>query len=245
MWSKEQLQLHVQAAKLLGQVKNDVAQFLREHPTCTEYEVQQAVLDLFRIYGLHLDADAPIVAFRESTSHIHYFPEAKTAKKLRPNTLILLDIWARVKERGAPYADMTWMLYYGDTVDPAFVEGFAYVAKARDKAIAFIQKEIAEGAFPLGRTVDALSRDFLERQGVGKYFGHSLGHALGMVSPHANYGGPSRKSKLPLRTNLGYTIEPGIYFPKKYGFRTEIDLYITDAGKVVITTPVQKVIERI
>jgi Xaa-Pro aminopeptidase len=243
MWTQEQIQLHTTAAKRLGQIKDAVVQLFRDSQNISEYDAQQAILDFFKVYNLKLDSAAPIVAFRENTSHVHYFPEQKIAKQLKKNSLILVDIWARMNERGAPYADMTWMFYYGDIVDPAFVEGFSYVAKARDKAIAFIQKEVAEGVFPLGRTVDALSRDYLERQGVGKYFGHSLGHALGMVSPHANYGGPSRKSKQPLRTNLGYTIEPGIYFPKKYGFRTEIDLYITDAGKVVITTPVQKEIE--
>lgn len=243
MWSSEQIEQHTLASKRLGKIKDHVAQLFLDNPRITEYEAQQAIFDFFSMYDLKLDSAAPIVAFRQNTSHVHYFPEEKTAKKLQPNSLILLDIWARVNKPGAPYADMTWMFYFGDTPDPAYVEGFNYVLKARDTAVQFIRKEVAQGVFPLGRTVDALSRTYLETQGVGKYFVHSLGHALGKVSPHANYGGPNRRSKLPLRTNIGYTIEPGIYFPKKYGFRSEIDLYITDAGKVVITTPVQKELE--
>jgi Xaa-Pro aminopeptidase len=243
MWTKRQLQLHTEAAERLARIKCDIAQYIREHPSTTEYEVQQAILDLFKVYGLKLDSEAPIVAFGESTSHVHYFPNAQDSKKLRKNTLILLDIWARVDESKAPYADMTWMFYFGDAVDPAYTEGFSYIAAARDKAISYIKKEIKKGSYPLGKEVDGCSRKYLDQQGIGKYFVHSLGHALGMVSPHANYGGPSKKSNMPLRKQLGYTIEPGIYFPKKYGFRTEIDFYISKEEKVIVTTPVQKEIE--
>lgn len=243
MWSKEQIQLHVLAAERLGLIKNAVVQLFRDNQTITDYEAQQAILDFFTMYDLKLDSGVPIVAFGEHTSQVHYFADASGSARLRPNTLILLDIWARVRTSGAPYADMTWMLYVGDAPDPAFVQGFSYVAEARDAAISYIRTEVQSKLFPIGKAVDAVSRAYLDARGVGKYFDHSLGHALGMVSPHANYGGPSRKSTLPLRTNLGYTIEPGIYFPKKYGFRTEVDLYITDAGKVVLTTPVQKEIE--
>ncbi|MEK6887140.1 MAG: M24 family metallopeptidase, partial [Nanoarchaeota archaeon] len=50
----------------------------------------------------------------------------------------------------------------------------------------------------------------------------------------------NRKNKTPLKINMLYTIEPGIYFKNKYGIRSEIDFYINNKRKVIITTKVQK-----
>lgn len=36
--------------------------------------------------------------------------------------------------------------------------------------------------------------------------------------------------------DLGYTIEPGLYFENGFGVRDEIDFYINDNFELVITT---------
>ena len=38
-----------------------------------------------------------------------------------------------------------------------------------------------------------------------------------------------------------FSVEPGIYMPEKYlGFRTEIDVYITDEGEVKVEGAIQE-----
>lgn len=244
MWSKRQLNQHIEAADKLVQVKNDFAQHLKENPSITEYEAMHAVLDFFKIYGLKLDNHSPIVAFGKNTSYVHYFPKKKSAKKLNENTLILLDIWARLNKPKAPYADFTWMFFYGDRdPDPAYQEAFNYVAKARDTAFSYIKKSLKSGGYPIGADCDAAARNYLINQKLGQFFKHTLGHSLGTKSPHGVYGGLRPRAKTHLVPMLGYTNEPGMYFDDKFGVRSEVDFYITNDKKVKITLPLQKEIE--
>jgi Xaa-Pro aminopeptidase len=45
--------------------------------------------------------------------------------------------------------------------------------------------------------------------------------------------------------NIPFTIEPGLYFKNRFGVRSEIDCYVTENYKLIITTKVQKRIIRI
>lgn len=246
MWTKTQLNQHLEAAEKLVQIKNDMAQFFCDHENVTEYNAMEAVLDFFQLHGLKLDSHSPIVAFGKNTSHVHYFPSKRGAKKLVPGTLILLDIWARVNKPKAPYADFTWMFYFGDDeIDPAYIEAFDHVKKARDKAISFIRRSVKKGEMPLGSACDAAARDYLREQNLGNFFRHTLGHSLGNVSPHGAIGGLRPSTKTRLRPMLGYTVEPGIYFQNKFGIRSEVDLYITKDGQVKVTLPLQREIEKL
>jgi Xaa-Pro aminopeptidase len=42
-----------------------------------------------------------------------------------------------------------------------------------------------------------------------------------------------------------YAIEPGVYYLGDHGFRSEINVLITEQGKVEVTTPPQKRLARI
>lgn len=244
MWNKTQLHQHKEAADKLVQIKNDMAQLFHDNPGITEYEAMQSALDFFKIHGLTLDSHSPIVAFGKNTSHVHYFPTKKTAKKLKKNTLILLDIWARLNKPKAPYADFTWMFFYGDRdPDPAYQEAFAYVAKARDTAFSYIKKQLKKGEYPIGADCDAAARNYLRNNKLGQHFMHTLGHSLGTRSPHGVYGGLRPRTKSALVPLLGYTNEPGVYFTEKFGIRSEVDFYISKDKKVQITLPLQKKIE--
>lgn len=246
MWTPKQIAQHTQAAERLGEIKDEAKKFFLEHPTTTEYEAMLFMQDRFRRHHLMMDAHRPIVAFDTNTSHVHYFPEEKTAKTLKKDTLILLDIWGRLTKRGAPYADMTWMFYFGDKATEKFEKLFAGVLMARDKAFRLVKDELKKyRRLPVGADVDACAREYLKTQGWDKYFLHSLGHSLGTRSPHGIYGGLRPRTKSELVPLLGYTIEPGIYVTGEYGFRSEIDFYVDRDGSVIVTTPVQKKIELI
>jgi Xaa-Pro aminopeptidase len=103
---------------------------------------------------------------------------------------------------------------------------------------------------PTGFEVDKVARDYIKEKGFDDNFLHGLGHPLGFTNPH---GAGVRLSPKKVRANrcsplqkmVGYTIEPGIYLKNKFGLRSEIDFYIDEKNKVVITTKIQKKIFKI
>lgn len=74
-----------------------------------------------------------------------------------------------------------------------------------------------------GREADALARDFIEKAGYGEYFGHSLGHGVGLdVHEAPNF---SKFYEKMICENSVMSVEPGIYIEGKFGVRIE-DLVI-------------------
>ena len=88
--------------------------------------------------------------------------------------------------------------------------------------------EKAAHAGVIGRDMDKAARNVIESAGYGEYFGHGLGHSVGLYiheSPNANPRGDR-----PLPEGTVVTNEPGIYLPGKFGVRIEDMLYITKDG---------------
>lgn len=74
------------------------------------------------------------------------------------------------------------------------------------------------------RKIDAASRTVLKKAGLDEYFTHALGHGVGLDV----HEGATLSSRAPLtRLVKGevVTLEPGVYFPGKFGMRLE-DMYV-------------------
>ena len=82
------------------------------------------------------------------------------------------------------------------------------------------------------REGDRIARDVIERAGFGAYFGHGLGHGVGLEIHEAPTLNP--RSDEILAPNMTVTIEPGIYLPKKFGIRIE-DLAIVSESGIILT----------
>lgn len=77
---------------------------------------------------------------------------------------------------------------------------------------------------------DNLARKIIEDAGYGEYFGHGLGHGVGLEiheDPFLSFRGTHV-----LEENMTVTIEPGIYIPGKFGVRIEDLVIITSEGIV-------------
>jgi len=78
--------------------------------------------------------------------------------------------------------------------------------------------------------------DKVARKHLGKYssyFIHSLGHGVGIdVHEHPTFSSNSK-----IEQNHVFTIEPGIYFPGKYGLRIEDTLIYTNKAKILTKAP--------
>ena len=79
-----------------------------------------------------------------------------------------------------------------------------------------------------GREVDAAARKIIEEAGYGPYFGHSLGHSLGLEVHESPNASPANDQPLPLHAVI--SVEPGIYLPGRFGVRIEDVVVLEENG---------------
>ncbi len=82
--------------------------------------------------------------------------------------------------------------------------------------------------------VDSSGREIIKKYGYGDYFGHSIGHGVGLEiheMPTVSF-----RSDTVLKPGMIITIEPGIYLPQYGGVRIEDMLLITKTGNERLTS---------
>ena len=165
MWNKKQIQEHIETAKLLDKIKNRTFELIKNNKSRSEKQVQEFILKEFKENKITTDKDPPIVAFNENSAIPHYFL-SENSKTLKPNTLILIDIWANKKNQRTPFADITWVGYYSATskkIPKEIQKVFDIVIKSRDEAIKYIRRELKKGIFPTGKEIDSVSREIINK----------------------------------------------------------------------------------
>jgi Xaa-Pro aminopeptidase len=235
---------HKEAARLLDEIKNKafalVKQKIVAHEQITEFDVQNFILEEFAKHHLTSDGDKPIVAINEHAAEPHYAVSPATNAIMQEGDLLLIDLWARKKE--SIYADITWMGLIGKKIPREHADKFSLLTTARDKTVAFVQEEIKKGLFPTGAAVDNYCRDIIRAAGFAEFFVHNTGHSIDtkVHGDSTNLRTLKEQEQRQIYKGLLFSVEPGVYFPESFGYRTEIDVYIDAKGKVIITSPVQK-----
>ena len=86
------------------------------------------------------------------------------------------------------------------------------------------------------QSIDAAARKVITDGGYGpdyQYFGHRLGHGIGMDGHEWPY--LVRGNQTLLQANMTFSDEPGIYIPREFGLRLEDDMRVTESGGVLFT----------
>lgn len=91
-----------------------------------------------------------------------------------------------------------------------------------------------------GKAADAAARSVIENAGYGKYFGHSLGHGVGLMIHELPNLSPM--SDIVLKENMVVTCEPGIYIPKLGGVRIEDLVVVKKDGILNLTSSPKELI---
>jgi Xaa-Pro aminopeptidase len=241
VWSADALRSHQTASAALYRIKDRAFALVRDARRAgraiTEIDVQLAMTGWFTEEGLISDAP-PVVAAQENAGNPHYMPGDKS-RAIGDGEVLLLDLWGKLPEAGAVFADITWVGFAAASVPDKYVKAFSAARDGRDAAIALVKARVAAGAEIRGFEVDRACRDVLERAGYGNEFIHRTGHSLG-TEVHGNgvhmddFETHDERRLIP---GTGFTIEPGVY-TREFGVRTEINMYVGDRAAEV-TGPLQ------
>jgi Xaa-Pro aminopeptidase len=127
-------------------------------------------------------------------------------------------------------SDQTRTVWVGPVSQEAR-RAYEAVHDAQQAAIDAVRPGIAVGE------VDAAARKVLRKAGLGRYFTHSTGHGVGLEIHESPRVGDGQKEIL--QPGMVITIEPGVYFPGKWGVRIE-DMVAVNAGGCEVMTPTSK-----
>lgn len=163
--------------------------------------------------GLSFDT---IAASGSNSSLPHAVP---TSRRLQAGDFLTMDFGCIFE---GYCSDMTRTVLIGDKPSSKQIEVYNIVLRAQTEAM----KLIKPGA--RCSDVDKCARDIIAGAGYGEYFGHGLGHSVGLYiheEPRL-----SRRCDTLLEPGMLMTVEPGIYLPGEFGVRIEDLVVVTDSG---------------
>lgn len=152
-------------------------------------------------------------------------PHGKASDKtIQAGELVTLDFGALYR---GYHSDETVTVAVG-TPDSRQKEIYTIVKDAHDKAMDAVKPGISL------KELDSIARRHIEAKGYGDYFGHGLGHGVGLEvheKPTVSF-----RSEQVAGEGMVFTIEPGIYIPDWGGVRIEDTLVVTPDGYRLLTT---------
>ncbi|HHT42465.1 MAG TPA: aminopeptidase P family protein [Firmicutes bacterium] len=187
----------------------------------TEREIALELEFLMREKGASAMSFAPIVASGPQSA----LPHARPGERIFTyGDFVVFDFGCVVN---GYCSDMTRTIVIGEPEEQHLLI-YDLVLKAQLESL----QAVAAGR--TGAEVDAVARDIITAAGYGDYFGHGLGHSVGLEI-HEN----PRLSKVDntvLQPGMVVTVEPGVYLPGFGGVRIEDLVVVTEDGCEVLTS---------
>lgn len=193
----------------------------------TEKGIAWKIECLAREFGADDISFPPIIGIAENSASPHH---QNTLRRLKNGDMILIDMGVIYK---GYCSDMTRVLFTKKP-DAKQREIYELVLKVQEKAIHTLHAGVS------GKQVDRSARSVIEKAGYGKFFGHSLGHGVGLdIHELPNL---SQKYSEKIAEGAVVTVEPGIYLPGKFGVRLE-DMVVVEKSGVKNLTKSSKSIQ--
>jgi Xaa-Pro aminopeptidase len=189
-------------------------------PGMTELDVAAEIVYLHRKEGAEADAFEPIVASGERGALPHAKP---SKKKLCEGELVTIDMGGKLN---GYHSDLTRTIALGK-IKPEAQKIYDIVHTAQSLALEAVRSGMTT------KELDAVARNYIKKNGYGKYFSHSLGHGLGLQIHEAPL--VSWRSNEVIQVRNVITIEPGIYKIGIGGVRIEDDVVVRPIGCEILT----------
>ncbi|MCF8026686.1 MAG: aminopeptidase P family protein [Desulfobacteraceae bacterium] len=208
--------LHLAESAFSGLLENIV-------PGMTEAWVAWEIEKRMREAGAESISFPPIVAFGKNAALPHAIPSKDTIKQGIP---LLFDWGARLD---GYCSDISRTIIMGKS-DDTYARVFTAVYEAQQKAI----DAVRPGAWT--KEIDAAARDHLREKGLDQYFGHGLGHGVGLAIHEGPSLSPVEERNVRVEENMVFTIEPGVYLPDWGGIRLENMVAVRSCGAEVLNS---------
>lgn len=221
--SREELEKIKFAAKIAVQAFNFIQGLIK--PGKKEVEVAADLERFIRYNGAYSSSFDIIVASGANSSYPHH---VTSQRKIKNNEPVLIDL-------GVDYlgykSDLTRVFFLGK-INTSCERIYNIVLQAQKRAIKAIKPAVNINK------IDAAARQFIDSQGFGGFFGHNLGHGIGLEVHEAPHVCSKETNKL--LAGMVFTVEPAIYLPGKFGIRIEDMCLVTKKGVEVISGSLNK-----
>lgn len=195
--------------------------FINNNENISEYDVAKNLEENFYKFGAKSLSFKSIVAKDKNSALAHYSTNSK-AEILKDGSTVLIDCGAYYE--GGYATDCTRVFIKGD---PSTEQKKVYTTVLKGFLKAFNKKITPKTS---GFSLDKAARKvLLENAPKGFEFSHSLGHGIGI---NVHEAPPSLAfspiAKTPLKPNMCFTIEPGLYKNNFGGVRLENSCYLAE-----------------
>lgn len=207
-----------EAVRLTDEAFACIVAYIR--PGMTETQVSWEIEKFFRAHGAVAWPHGIIVASGPNAALPHARPTDRVIQRGEP---IVMDFGCIYQ---GYFSDMTRTIILG-RADSQFEQVYATVLNAHQTA-----EDGARAGLP-GKDIDAMARGVIQAAGYGDYFGHGLGHGVGLAIHEAPRAGQNAEE--PVAAGMTLTIEPGVYIPNWGGVRVEDMIVIGPEGSQVLT----------
>jgi Xaa-Pro aminopeptidase len=181
----------------------------------TELDVHRELVERMLAAG-HERANFAIVAAGANAASPHHEPTA--TRTIEPGDLVLCDFGGTMD---GYCSDITRMFHVGEP-PPEISDVYSVLVEAQEAGV----RAATVGA-PC-EAVDAASRRIIADAGFGENFVHRVGHGIGAEAHEDPY--MVKGNTRPLEAGHAFSVEPGIYFPGRFGMRLEDIVVATAAG---------------
>ncbi|MBQ3090571.1 MAG: aminopeptidase P family protein [Oscillospiraceae bacterium] len=215
---EEELKCMQEAQAITDKTFAEILNHIR--PGETEQEIAAKITYYQMKFGASKNSFDPIVVSGANGSLPHGIP---SAKPIQAGEFVTMDFGSMV---GGYCSDMTRTVAVGQPTEEMELV-YHTVLEAQLTGISMAKAGV------IGADVDAAARKVIEQAGYGEYFGHGLGHSLGIEiheSPNFSAG-----CKEPIPAGAVLSVEPGIYLPGKMGVRIEDVVWLEEGGCKVLT----------
>lgn len=144
-------------------------------------------------------------------------------RELRAGDIVVVDIGGAY---GPGYHSDSTRTYSIGEPEAEVARQYSVLQRAQRAALEAVRPGVT------AEQVDAAARDVLARDGLADLFVHRTGHGIGLSvheEPYIVAG-----NELPLTAGMTFSIEPGIYFPGRWGARIEDIVVVTEDGAAAV-----------